>query len=78
MFQIKTYFCGITIVEVITYHKLSNGHRKPPQVWRNDFMKKMDMLKDIVRAYKNYPDYVAFVIDDTSYTYKRYLPEYGE
>ena len=33
-------------------------------------MKKMDMLKDIVRAYKNYPDYVAFVIDDTSYTYQ--------
>ena len=28
------------------------------------------MLKDIVRAYKNYPDYVAFVIDDTSYTYQ--------
>ena len=28
------------------------------------------MIKDIVRAYRNYPDYVAFVIDDTSYTYQ--------
>ncbi|MFR7809979.1 MAG: hypothetical protein ACLU4N_12275 [Butyricimonas faecihominis] len=33
-------------------------------------MKEMDMIKDIVRAYRNYPDYVAFVIDDTSYTYQ--------
>ena len=28
------------------------------------------MIKDIIRAYRNYPDYVAFVIDDTSYTYQ--------
>lgn len=28
------------------------------------------MIKDIVRAYRNYPDHVAFVIDETSYTYK--------
>lgn len=28
------------------------------------------MIKDIVRAYRNYPDHVAFVIDDTSYTYQ--------
>lgn len=33
-------------------------------------MKEMDMIKDIVRAYRNYPDHVAFVIDDTSYTYQ--------
>ena len=28
------------------------------------------MIKDIIRAYRNYPDRVAFVIDDTSYTYQ--------
>ena len=28
------------------------------------------MIKDIVRVYRNYPDHVAFVIDDTSYTYQ--------
>ena len=28
------------------------------------------MLKDIVRAYKKYPNNAAFVIDGTSYTYK--------
>ena len=33
-------------------------------------MKEMDMIKDIIRAYRNYPDRVAFVIDDTSYTYQ--------
>ena len=33
-------------------------------------MKEMDMIKDIVRVYRNYPDHVAFVIDDTSYTYQ--------
>ena len=33
-------------------------------------MKEMDMIKDIVWAYRNYPDHVAFVIDDTSYTYQ--------
>lgn len=33
-------------------------------------MKEMDMIKDIVRAYRNYPDHVAFVIDNTSYTYQ--------
>ena len=33
-------------------------------------MKDMDMNKDIIRAYRNYPDRVAFVIDDTSYTYQ--------
>lgn len=33
-------------------------------------MNGMDMIKDIVRVYRKYPDYVAFVIDETSYTYK--------
>ena len=33
-------------------------------------MKEMDMIKDIVRAYRNYTDHVAYVIDDTSYNYQ--------
>lgn len=33
-------------------------------------MDRKDILKDIVRAYKKYPNNAAFVIDGTSYTYK--------
>ena len=71
MFLIKAYFCSVTIIEVVaTFISFRNGRRKRTSSMKEWFMKEMDMIKDIVRAYRNYPDHVAFVIDDTSYTYQ--------
>ena len=71
MFLIKAYFCSVTIFEAVaTLVNFRNGRRERASSIKEWFMKEMDMIKDIVRAYRNYPDYVAFVIDDTSYTYQ--------